>query len=102
MSACKYCGKSFEGQDLVSHIHAEHEAEYQRDLNTPLGSGKKSRYVAASSPSTSGRPHCPTCGSTNVTRFSRSWKVTKIASVGVLGLGNVHKTMHCRNCGYKW
>jgi ribosomal protein L37AE/L43A len=45
---------------------------------------------------------CPTCGSTNVQRFSRTWKVTKIASVGVLGLGNVHKTMHCRNCGYKW
>lgn len=47
-------------------------------------------------------PHCPSCGSTDIQRFSRSWKVTKVATVGVFGLGNVHKIFHCENCGYKW
>ena len=99
MNACKYCGKPFEGQELVAHIHAEHDAAYQRDLNTPLGAGTKNPYKT---PSTSRRPQCPSCGSSSVARFSRTWKVTKIASVGVLGLGNVHKIFKCRNCGYKW
>jgi len=53
---------------------------------------------------TAGKPVrvCPTCGSTRVERFSRTWKVTKIASVGVFGLGNVHKIFKCKDCGYKW
>ena len=45
---------------------------------------------------------CPTCGSHNVGRFSRTWKVTKIASFGIFGLGNVHKIFKCHNCGFKW
>jgi len=45
---------------------------------------------------------CPTCGSTNVKRFSKGWKVTKIASVGVFGLGNVTKIFECKDCGFKW
>ena len=51
-----------------------------------------------------GKPqaHCPACGSDHVGRFSRTWKVTKIMSVGPLGLGNVHKIFKCKNCGYKW
>lgn len=46
-------------------------------------------------------PKCPTCGSTNIEKISGSkrWFTT-----GLFGLGssNVGKTMHCKNCGYKW
>jgi len=45
---------------------------------------------------------CPTCGSDRVVRFSRGVKVTKVATLGVFGLGNVHKIFKCKNCGYKW
>jgi predicted RNA-binding Zn-ribbon protein involved in translation (DUF1610 family) len=48
------------------------------------------------------KPRCPTCGSEQLMRFSGGVKVAKIASFGVLGLGNVHKTFKCKNCGYKW
>ena len=46
-------------------------------------------------------PKCPTCGSTNIEKISSSkrWLTT-----GLFGLAssNVGKTMHCKNCGYKW
>lgn len=48
------------------------------------------------------RVSCPMCGSKWVTRFSGSWKATKIATFGVFGLGNVHKSFYCRRCRYKW
>lgn len=103
---CKYCGKQMSGQDLINHIHAEHEEQYQEDLSKPIAGGNYLR----TSPSLSSqntryvKPQrvCPTCGSTRVDRFSRTWKVTKVATVGVFGLGNVHKIFKCRNCGYKW
>ena len=46
-------------------------------------------------------PKCPTCQSTNIEKIS----LTKKAVGGVLfGLfsSNVRKTMHCKNCGFKW
>lgn len=103
---CKYCGKQLSGQDLINHIHAEHEEQYQKDLSKPIAGGTYLRM----SPSLSSqntryvKPKrvCPTCGSTRVDRFSRTWKVTKVATVGVFGLGNVHKIFKCKDCGYKW
>jgi predicted RNA-binding Zn-ribbon protein involved in translation (DUF1610 family) len=88
MVNCKYCGMAMDGKFLVAHIHKFHEAQYRQDL----ASGAVVQPV----------PRCPSCGSTNIARFSRAWKVTKIASVGVFGLGNVHKIFQCHNCGYKW
>lgn len=46
-------------------------------------------------------PKCPTCGSTNIKKISGT---KRFVSTGLFGLasGNVGKTMHCRNCGYKW
>ena len=59
--------------------------------------------VISSTPSREdNKPRCPTCGSSHIARFSKGVKVTKIASFGVLGLGNVHKTFKCKDCGYKW
>ena len=46
-------------------------------------------------------PKCPTCGSTNIERISVGKKLTGGALFGLLS-SNVRKTMHCRNCGYKW
>ena len=46
-------------------------------------------------------PKCPTCGSTNIEKISFGKKLTGGALFGILS-SNVRKTMHCRNCGYKW
>ena len=46
-------------------------------------------------------PKCPTCGSINIEKISLGKKLTGGALFGLLS-SNVRKTMHCRNCGYKW
>lgn len=46
-------------------------------------------------------PHCPTCNSTKVEKISTT---KRLVSTGLFGLAssNIGKTMHCKNCGYKW
>ena len=46
-------------------------------------------------------PKCPTCGSTNVEKISTTSKTIGFVAVGVFS-SNFGKTMHCKNCGYKW
>lgn len=46
-------------------------------------------------------PKCPTCGSTNVEKISTAKKAFGFAMVGLFS-SNLGKTMHCKNCGYKW
>lgn len=46
-------------------------------------------------------PKCPTCGSMNVEKISLSKKVVGGAMFGLFS-SSVRKTMHCKNCGYKW
>lgn len=46
-------------------------------------------------------PTCPTCGSTNVRPISTTKKATGFVLAGVFS-SNFGKTMHCKNCGYKW
>ncbi len=47
------------------------------------------------------RPKCPTCGSPNVEKISLSSKIVGGALFGLFS-DNVRKTMHCKNCNYKW
>lgn len=47
------------------------------------------------------KPKCPTCGSTNVEKISTTKKAIGFVAVGVFS-SNFGKTMHCKNCGYKW
>lgn len=46
-------------------------------------------------------PHCPTCGSTNVTKISLGAKAVGGAMFGIFS-SNVRKSYKCNNCGYKW
>ena len=46
-------------------------------------------------------PKCPTCGSTNIEKISTAKKAIGFVAVGVFS-SNFGKTMHCKNCGYKW
>ena len=47
------------------------------------------------------KPKCPTCDSTNVEKISTTKKAIGFVAVGVFS-SNFGKTMHCKNCGYKW
>lgn len=46
-------------------------------------------------------PKCPTCGSTNVEKISTAQKALGFALVGLFS-SNLGKTMHCKDCGYKF
>lgn len=46
-------------------------------------------------------PTCPTCGSTKVEKISTGKKLVGFAAVGVFS-SNFGKSMHCKQCGYKW
>ncbi len=46
-------------------------------------------------------PKCPTCGSPNIEKISLTSKAIGGALFGLFS-SNVRKTMHCKNCGYKW
>lgn len=48
-----------------------------------------------------GKPHCPTCNSTNVKTISTTKRMTGLFFAG-LASSNLGKTMECKNCGYKW
>ena len=46
-------------------------------------------------------PHCPTCGSTSITRISLGAKAVGGAMFGIFS-SNIRKSYKCNNCGYKW
>lgn len=46
-------------------------------------------------------PKCPTCNSTNIEKISLTKKAVGGALFGLFS-SDVRKTMHCKNCGYKW
>lgn len=46
-------------------------------------------------------PKCPTCGSTDLEKISFGKKAVGGALFGIFS-SNVRKSMHCKNCGYKW
>ena len=47
------------------------------------------------------QPKCPTCGSTNIEKISTGKKIKGSMLFGIFS-SDVRKTMHCKNCGYKW
>ena len=46
-------------------------------------------------------PKCPTCGSTTIEKISTAKKAIGFVAVGIFS-SNFGKTMHCKQCGYKW
>ena len=47
-------------------------------------------------------PHCPICGSPDLTKLSTLGKVAKIGFFGIFGAGDIGKTYKCNNCGSKF
>ena len=64
---------------------------------------KKENNIAGLNYSTPARnvPHCPTCGSENVTKISLGSKAVGGAMFGIFS-SNRRKSYKCNNCGYKW
>lgn len=76
------------------YISQEQKKEYISSITNPQSSN-------ANSTVSDSVPHCPACNSTNVTKISIAKKATGFALIGIFS-SNFGKTMHCKNCGYKW
>ena len=83
--------------DHREEIRAKNRKEFQEWLNyNPNSKKKKSK-----SNNSSYQPHCPTCGSPNVTKISVT---RKAVGAGLFGLFSktARSQFQCSDCGYKW
>lgn len=95
-TVCKTCG-----QDLIFEM----SRPYNPKNNIRQANSMNSRSRATTQKQTQSIneyvPKCPTCQSPDVEKISLSSKVVGGALFGLFS-SNVRKTMHCKNCGYKW
>ena len=83
--------------DHREEIRAKNRQEFQEWLNYDPNSKKKK----SKSNNSSYQPHCPTCGSPNVTKISVT---RKAVGAGLFGLFSktARSQFQCSDCGYKW
>ena len=117
---CKYCGYKLQDTEYYFTESVERgnlKPEIQKAIfekyikNSPLYSEEsvkdreeKENWERISLPSSytpKNTPKCPTCGSTKVHPISTAKKATGFVLAGVFS-SNFGKTMHCKNCDYKW
>ena len=117
---CSYCGYKLQDTEYYFTESVDHgnlkpeirKAIFEKYIkNSPLYSEEavkdreeKERWERISLPSSytpKNTPKCPTCGSTNVHPISTAKKATGFVLAGVFS-SNFGKTMHCKQCGYKW
>ena len=117
---CSYCGYQLQDTEYYFTESVDHgnlkpeirKAIFEKYIkNSPLYSEEsvkdreekegRERLNLPSSYTPKNTPKCPTCGSTNVHPISTAKKATGFVLAGVFS-NNFGKTMHCKQCGYKW
>ena len=117
---CSYCGYQLQDTEYYFTESVDHgnlkpeirKAIFEKYIkNSPLYSEEavkdredkegRERINLPSSYTPKNTPKCPTCGSTNIEKISAGKKAIGFVAVGVFS-SNFGKTMHCKNCGYKW
>ena len=76
-------------------LHDENPIEYQLKLNQ-FKTQIQEQKAFEEKQQESKKPHCPTCGSTNIGRL------VGFAQDGDLILGGTRRFFYCNNCGYEW
>lgn len=79
--------------DIIEYQLKMKQFELQKEQEKQIKEQQKSNA--------SNLPKCPTCQSTNIEKISLTKKAIGGAMFGLFS-SNVRKTMHCKNCGYKW
>ena len=113
---CVFCGEPYIKTDVVERAddcttnvleeieekYVKHNPQFDEKLyNKRVEENNAIIYRTSSYPRSKNVPKCPTCGSTNVEKISTAKKAFGFAMVGLFS-SNLGKTMHCKNCGYKW
>ena len=87
--------------DIIAY--KERMAQYKRiyeETHKPLVDNK-TQSIQQQTCTQVNQPKCPTCGSTNIEKISTGKKIKGSMLFGIFS-SDVRKTMHCKNCGYKW
>lgn len=88
----------FEHRD---EIIAKESAEFERKMAIGRAIQEGARPDVALK--TNGQvPHCPICGSANLSKISAVKKAAKVGFFGLFGAGDLGKTWKCNNCGSKF
>ena len=105
MYQCPNCGRTYsEFQNVYYCGNCNYKLLKQeniKNINNPNLSKREYKIVGTVADPTKPQPKCPTCQSTDVEKISLTSKVVGGALFGLFS-SNVRKTMHCKNCGYKW
>lgn len=79
--------------EIADYIKKQFDKEL-RQMKAELAAERARQAEAA-------KPHCPTCGSTNIKKLD---VVDRAVSVGVFGIfsNKINKSFKCKNCGHTW
>ena len=86
--------------DLMMELHEKDPIEYQLKLNQFKLQQEQSDAIREQERE-SNRPHCPTCGSTNIKKITGTERVASIVGLGIFSK-KINKSFKCKNCGYTW
>lgn len=86
--------------DLMMELHKKDPIEYQLKLNQFKLQQEQSDAIREQE-RVSNLPHCPTCGSTNISRISTTSKAVNTAIFGIFGQKRKHQ-FKCNNCKFEW
>ena len=86
-------------EELMNDYAIQHNIKEKRQKEREEYIKKSQQYIL--NKTLENVPRCPTCNSTKVEKISTT---KRWVSTGLFGLAssNIGKTMHCKNCGYKW
>ncbi len=91
-----------EDKDFINamiKLHEKDPIEYQLKLNQFKLQQEQQDEIKEQQDSS--KPHCPTCGSTNIKPITGTERAVSVIGLGILSK-KINKTYKCRNCGYTW
>lgn len=86
--------------DLMMELHEKDPIEYQLKLNQFKLQQKQSDAINKQE-MVSSRPHCPTCGSTNIKKITGTERAASVIGLGIFSK-KINKSFKCKHCGYTW
>lgn len=90
--------------DDAQQLWCELSEQYGTKENNPAISDLTPQQIAqanAQAQELLNKPHCPTCGSTNIKKIGGIERGASIAAFGIFSK-KINKTFKCGNCGYTW
>lgn len=86
--------------DLMMELHEKDLIEYQLKLNQFKIQQEQHEAIKVQERENN-RPHCPTCGSTNIKKISGTERAASVIGLGVFSK-KINKSYKCKHCGCTW